>query len=204
MVQINLLPPSVKKKQKVKMEFKAIKLGPLIIALGGMMVLIIFLWVVQGVRFNVRTKKLAQLDTKLQSKKANLEKLDSLRKEREHIQRKLTFLKSQVRTEIHWAEYLNRLSNVVPPGIWLKKITLHTKKEGNLIKYDKLDISGSALSVHGEEMINVIGKFMSALKDDEVFSEQLAEVRLVSSKRNKVGSIETMDFSLFYYFQDIR
>lgn len=201
MVQINLLPPDAQKKKKIKIESKAVQLGPIIFALAGVMVAIIVLWAVLGMRLNVRNKKLVELDKELQSQKATLDRVDELRKEKEHLQRKTKFLQTELSQEMLWAELLNRLSDLKPEGIWLKKLSLRTRKEGELTKYDRLDITGFAISSYGEEMIDVIGRFMSALKDDEVLAGQFAELKLISSKRNKKGKIETMDFALLYKFK---
>ncbi len=127
--------------------------------------------------------------------------MDKLNKEKERFQKKLEFLEQRLKREISWAENLSRLSNLVPPGIWLNNIDVQSKEEDAIATYDKLDIDGSALSLAGEEMIVSIGRFMRALKEDEVFSGQFSEIKLVSSQKKKRNNIDVMDFKLLCQFR---
>ncbi len=110
---------------------------------------------------------------------------------------KLAFLEQQLKREVLWAKNLNYISNLVPSGVWLEDMVLHTKREGHLSKYEKLDINGSAISLRGEEMMDLIGGFMAALEKEELFSEQFSEIKLISSQRSKKDArFEVMDFKL--------
>lgn len=200
MVQINLLSISVKKKGKLKLGLK-IKLGPVIFTLVAVMLAIIITWAMLGMQLSGKQKKLSRLDEQLKSLEFTLQKLDRLNKNKGQLQRKLEFMEQQLKGEILWSENLNRLSNLVPAGIWLKKMVLYSKKEDHLDKYDKLDINGSAVSLLPAEMIDLIGGFMSALEKDEVFSKQFSEIKLISSQRRTVGKNEVMDFKLFCQFR---
>ena len=206
MVQINLLPPSDRKKQKLRLRLdlkalEAIDLKPLLLALAGVILSVMVLWLALGIRLQLKESKLARLDEQTRTGRLILQKLDKLKKEKGEFEEKLEFLEQQLKREILWAENLNRLSNLVPPGIWLKKIALQSKEEGETTTYDKLDIEGSAVSLAGEEMIILISGFMSALKEDAIFSEQFSEIKLVSSQKKKRNSIDVMDFKLLCQFR---
>lgn len=200
MVQINLLPPTIRSKQKRRVELE-VKLEPLIFILIGTILAVIVVWVLLGVRLSAQRKVLARQDDQLKSLKFNLEKADKLEEEKTLFLRKLEIIHQQLKKQLLWARTLNRLSNLLPAGIWFKKITLDTVEVGGLKTNVGLDINAVAISLKGEEMIDLIGKFMTALKKDEVFSEQFSEIRLISSKRGEFGKIETMDFNLFCQFQ---
>ena len=199
MVQINLLPVTAKKKQKIKAELK-IKVGPLIFALVGVVLAVVVCWTILGIRLSGQRKQLTQRQEQLNTLRSSLKNLDRQNQDKRQFQRRLEFLEAELKREVFWAENLNRLSNLVPPGIWFKKISLHTAKEKRLKKYASLRIDGSVISLRGEEMIDLIGEFMNALKKDELFSEQFSEIRLLSSKRSKSEKFEIMDFSLHCQF----
>jgi len=202
MVQINLLPVSAKKKRKVKLDLK-IKLGPIVFILGALIGLIVVAWVILGLQFTAQQKELTKIGKQRQSLKFTLQKAERLKQEKAKLLLKLDFLDRSINREILWAKNLNRLSNLIPSGIWLKSIALHSEKEQDLHKYVKLDINGSAVSLKGEEMIDLIGRFMTAIKQDEVFSKQFSKVELISSVRKKTrsGKVEVMDFKLFAKFK---
>ena len=199
MVQINLLPVAAKKEQKIKTVLK-IKVGPLIFALVGVVLAVVVCWTILGIRLSGQRKQLTQRQEQLNTLRSSLKNLDRQNQDKRQFQRRLEFLEAELKREVFWAENLNRLSNLVPPGIWFKKIFLHTAKEKRLKKYASLRIDGSVISLRGEEMIDLIGEFMNALKKDELFSEQFSEIRLLSSKRSKSGKFEIMDFSLHCQF----
>ena len=204
MVQINLLPPSAKKRQRLKLDFKALKtvdLKPLIFALVGTVVLVMVFWLALGIRLNLKQNELARLNEQAKLARLNSQKLDEISKEKEWFQKKLEFLDQRLKREISWAENLNHLSSLVPPGVWLSNIVVHSREEDAIAVYDKLNIDGSAVSLAGEEMIVLIGGFMRALKEDEVFSEQFSEIKLVSSQKKKRNNIDVMDFKLLCQFR---
>ena len=200
MVQINLLPVTAKKKQKIKAELK-IKVGPLIFALVGVVLVVVICWTILGIRLFGQRKQLTQRQEQLSTLMSSLKNLDQQNQDKRQFQRRLEFLEAELKREVFWAESLNRLSNLVPSGIWFKKISLHTVKEKLLKKYVSLRIDGSVVSLRGEEMIDLIGGFMNALKKDELFSEQFSEIKLLSSKRSKSGKFEIMNFSLHCQFR---
>lgn len=200
MVQINLLPVTAKRKQKIKAELK-IKVGPLIFALVGVVLTVVVCWTILGIRLSGQRKQLTQRQEQLSALRSNLKNLDQQNQDKRQSQRRLEFLEAELKREVFWAESLNRLSNLVPSGIWFKKISLHTAKEKRLKKYVSLRIDSSVASLRGEEMIDLIGEFMSALKKDELFSEQFSEIKLLSSKRSKSGKFEIMKFSLHCQFR---
>lgn len=200
MVQINLLPVTAKKKRQTKAELR-IKVGPLIFALVGVILVVVVCWTILGIRLSGQRKQLTQRQEQLGTLRSSLKDLDQQNQDKKQFQRRLEFLEAELKREVFWAESLNRLSNLVPPGIWFKKISLQTTKEKLLKKYVSLRIDGSVISLRGEEMIDLIGEFMNALKKDELFSEQFSEIKLLSSKRSKSGKFEIMDFSLHCQFR---
>lgn len=200
MVQINLLPLTAKEERKVRPEMK-LRLRPLIFLLTGLLLSILLVWIMLEIRLSSQGREILRFDEQLKDLGVTLQKSDNLRQDRERLMRNLEFFGRNIKREILWAENLNRLSDLVPAGIWLKNIVLDTKEEDSLHKYVRLDINGSAVSIQGEEMIDLIGRFMAALNKDELFSKQFSEINLLSSKRSKIGNIEIMDFKLLCKFR---
>jgi len=200
MVQINLLPLTAREERKVRPEMK-LRLRPLIFLLTGLLLSILLVWIMLEIRLSSQGREILRFDEQLKDLGVTLQKSDNLRQDRERLLRNLEFFGRNIKREILWAENLNRLSDLVPAGIWLKNIVLDTKEEDSLHKYVRLDINGSAVSIQGEEMIDLIGRFMAALNKDELFSKQFSEINLLSSKRSKIGNIEIMDFKLLCKFR---
>ena len=200
MVQINLLPADAAKKHRRKL---GLKLGakPLIYSLGAIILVVIMTWGLLSLRLSGKRRDLDRQKQQLAALKSTLQKLDQLKQEKKTLVKKLEFMDRTLKTEVLWAQNLNRLSKLLPDGIWFKSVAVYTKKRDDLDKYEKLDIKGSAVSVDGREMIDLIGSFMSSIKSDQIFGEQFSQIQLISSQRGKVGKLETMDFSLLCQFR---
>lgn len=196
-MQINLLPITPGKKRKTKIGLK-INIVPVIFSLAAVVLAVIVTWTMLGLGLSLKQKKLSRLDGELASLKVSLQRLDKLSQDRELLLGKLEFLNQQLKRELLWAKVLNRLSNLVPQGVWFEKLLLNTGKEN---QYLELEINGSAVSLQGEEMIDLIGQFMTALKNDKVFSELFSEIKLISSQRGKAEKMEKMDFRLSCQFR---
>jgi Tfp pilus assembly protein PilN len=201
MVQVNLLPDSYSKRHKAAIQIK-VNLRPLIFTLLGTILAILILWSILSFRLSLGQKKLLLLNKQLQSLTSAAEDVDKLKEQKKQLEREIEFMRQHLKREILWAKNLNRISNIIPAGIWIKSIDVSTIiTEDNLDRYEKLNINGLAVSVEGEEMMSWIGSFMTALKKDEVFATQFAEVSLLSSKRSKFGRFEIMDFRLSCKFR---
>lgn len=94
--------------------------------------------------------------------------------------------------QIIWAKKLNQLSDFLPSGIWLTKLSFSDKQ---------LTIEGSAISKRGEEMV-LVGKFTSALKDDADFSKEFKSVELSSINRKSIKNVEVADFVISVDLKD--
>ncbi|MFA5060375.1 MAG: PilN domain-containing protein [Candidatus Omnitrophota bacterium] len=191
LIDINLLPPDLRKKRGSKTSKDAIGNitnipKEMVFGLvGGLFFLLVvfnlllfvvtcFKWV-QYSRGNKQWEIIA-LDKK---------KVDSVLGEMRSLQSKIASVeKVTTGKRICWAQKLNELSNNIPKGVWLNKISLSEKV---------LLIDGSSVSKVGEEMISV-GNFASNLKNQKTFMNGLKNVEVGSIQRRKVQSIEIADF----------
>ena len=200
MVQINLLPVVQKKEPKLKIGFK-IDLGPILFIWAGAFVVIVAAWAFMGLQLSGKQKTLTELDAQIKSLKFTLEKVQRLKKDKELLSQRLEFMRHTIKRDVLWAKNLNRLSNLIPQSIWLHKLSLSTKTEEDIKRYERLAIEGTVVSLRGQEVIDIIGMFMKAIQNDRIFAEQFSEVKLVSSQRKKSGRIEIMDFQLSCQFR---
>jgi len=85
-----------------------------------------------------------------------------------------------------WARKLNAISNVLPRGVWLTRLTF---QDGILI------VQGSAVSKSKNEMSNV-HNFTSSLKNDPLFNKNLGNVELGLIKSRKINTTQVADFTI--------
>jgi Tfp pilus assembly protein PilN len=85
---------------------------------------------------------------------------------------------------IFWSRKLNRLSADLPAGIWISEISASPRV---------LSIRCSAVSLETDE-IELINKFLSALKDDPDFYGDFSNYDLGSVQKRMLGSFEISDF----------
>lgn len=189
MIEINLIPYSLRKKRKSKLSLQGFKIPPeIMIGLGGgLLVLLVFVHivlVVLNIRNVIHYKQL----------KEQQEEILPLKKESDKIVNELRALQATKKAmeniapeqKILWAEKLNILSDSIPRGVWLRKVKL----EGNI-----LTIEGSAIATDtdSEAIINV-HKFASNLKGQKEFLGHFNDMELGSIHRRKVKQVDIADF----------
>lgn len=86
--------------------------------------------------------------------------------------------------KVVWSQKLNIISDSLPRGVWIQKVALTD---------DMLFVDGSAISKGNTGMFNV-HSFMTALKDNKTFQENLKEMELGSIQRRMVDTVEIADF----------
>ncbi len=83
-----------------------------------------------------------------------------------------------------WSRTMNVLSDALPKGLWLKKISL----EGGA-----LTLEGSAFSKTKSEIV-VVGNFVADLKKEGAFADDFSSIEVRSIQRGKRGPTEVVDF----------
>ena len=91
-----------------------------------------------------------------------------------------------VEKSVLWAPKFNIISDVIPKGLWIRKMTLD--KAG-------LTIEGSAVSKNQNE-INNVGLFLSVLKQNNDFIKDFSSLEVNSIQRAKSSSVEEADFTV--------
>ena len=83
-----------------------------------------------------------------------------------------------------WSRKMNVLSDVLPKGVWLKKINLDS---------GTLSLEGSAFSKTQSEIVTV-GNFVASLKKEGAFADDFSSIEVQSIQRDKRGPTEVVDF----------
>ncbi len=186
MININLIPPHLKKKEKAKLLGKVNIPLEIIIGCGGG--LLVLLGVIHVLLLFINIGKLAQhksLQKQWETMRPGKENVDSVVNQMRQFQAKNKAIEAiSGETSLSWAQKLNILSDSLPRGIWLKKIALTD---------DMLFIEGSAISKETTEIIS-INRFTSNLKVDKSFMEHFSDIELGSIQRRKIKSVEIADF----------
>lgn len=186
MININLTPPHLKKKEKSHLLGKVnIPLEVIIGCGGGLLVL---LGVVHVLLLFVNIGKLAQhkgLQKQWETMRPSKENVDSVVSEMRSLQGKYKSIEEITdKMGVSWGQKLNILSDSLPRGVWLKKVALDE---------DVLYLEGSAIPKESSEIIS-IHHFTSKLKQNESFVEHFTDLELGSIQRRRIKSVEIADF----------
>lgn len=186
MININLIPPHLRKKEKNRLLGKVnIPLDVIIGCGGGLLVL---LGIVHVLLLFVNIGKLAQhkaLQKQWETMRPGKENVDSVVNEMRVFQNKYKAIEEITgKSGLSWARKLNILSDSLPRGVWLKKIALNEKM---------LFIEGSAISKETTEIIS-IHHLTSNLKEDGNFMKHFTDLELGSIQRRKIKNVEIADF----------
>lgn len=189
MISINLLPDSMRKKKSM-MIFEDDRIAipkEILIGVGGLVVvLLLFVHGVLGVMTLFKAmhyKGLVKQWEAVQQEKVNI---DSVLNNLNALRAKEGTLAPVLQQDVIWSRNLNIISDVMPIGVWLRKLEL---KEG------ELTFHGSAVSKSASEMISV-GDLVSGLKKQEDFLNDFERIDVGVIKRREQGAVSIADFSI--------
>lgn len=185
MIEINLLPQELRKKDP---KFKVAVPKETLFLVGGLILAILL--IVHIILISVlATKKIrySSLNREWQKILPEKEKIDNLKQEQRKITEKIKSIDKLTRKgRISWAKKLNVISDVVPQGVWLRRIDFSAE---NLI------IEGSSVSLKGEEVI-LVNRFTTALKNNADFYSNFENLEISTIMRRQIKNMEVADFIL--------
>lgn len=218
MIEINLLPPEIRKRKR-RIELPNISFLPII---AGLLGAIIVIHLLIGMTLALKTKTLKMLEKKWAAILPDKQKADTIKSELTSMRNKIDAIDGLIKGRPSWARRLNDISDSMIPGVWLNKLWLETRiivqepavksagdADGKVktVKavpkktvIESLHINGSAIAFGGEETAT-IGKFIRSLKDDESFFSAFRDIESASIQRTKIKDEEIMDFELICYFK---
>lgn len=210
MLEINLLPPELKKNSKVFFEIPKVKLVPILIWAAA--VLLILEVMIGGFAF-IQKRRIDGLVSSWQGLMPLKKKADFLREDTRALEAKVSSFDRLAVRRFEWARKLNGLSDSITQGVWLTSLSIE-KKDAELNRAPLnsqmpqkprqkrwLLLNGRAVSLRGDET-ELVAKFIKSLKGNEAFFESFDDIELTSSKRESMGAVEVMGFTLKCYFKD--
>ena len=185
MIEVNLLPPELRKKEP---KFKiAVPKETLYLVGGTIAAVLILIHAILIVSLIAKKVGYANLNRKWQQIKPEKSRIDGLKKEQKTISDKIKAIdKLTKKGRISWAKKLNIINDVLPQGVWLRRVEF----TGTELKID-----GSAVSLKGEE-ITLVNRFTSALKNNKDFYSDFQDMQIGSIKRRQIKNMEVADFVL--------
>jgi Tfp pilus assembly protein PilN len=186
MIEINLIPAQYKKKKSTGL-LGGSRIPPEVVvgSAGGLLILLVIFHI--ALLF-INVSKLAQqksLNKKWEEMQPQKIAVDIILNQLRELQANIKTINEATKKDgLEWAEKLNIISDSLPKGVWLSKLSL---------KDDVLFIEGSAVSKQQREMINV-HLFDSNLKSNKNFLEHFKDFEPGSIQRRKVQNMEMADF----------
>ena len=193
MIEINLLPEElrnrvvkpVKEAQPVKSSAKPgaqqlILLIPLVFAV---LIIAHIIIVLLGV---TRSSQLNTLKNKWERMSPERKILEDFNNEHLLYSGDSKEIQKLVNERINWAEKLNKLSLILPSGLWFEAISVSGKA---------FNLRGKAVSLTKEE-VSLLRNFIDNLKSKPNFIKNFNSLELSSIQKETIGGYEVVDFNL--------
>ena len=134
-----------------------------------------------------KRQQLRQLNVKIEALQPRKLEVDQIQRFLQRLRAQEAAFHSLGKGKSLWSKRLNTLSDVTPEGVWFTELVLDQSKG--------LVIQGAALSLGGEEMVN-IGRLVQDLKADPGFASVVKDIQIESIKRVPEKEIELAQFTL--------
>ncbi len=215
MIQINLLPPELRKKESPKIMLPEIPIKKtLVVAVGFILVVQVLVSLAAGV-----------LAFQSGATKAAIEKLSGEVAETRRIKEasvgalnKLKDIRALTTKKFYWASLLNAITDSVSKGVWLRTLSLdetvvevpkpNAKKndKGIIKKSDMIQQRSLTLKLDGSvyaagQETAFIGKFVKSLKENSFFNDLFSQIDLSNISQRKINEYDVYDFTLFCRFK---
>ncbi len=195
MININLVPENLRKKRSRAVNPLAAMNLPMEVMVGlvgGLICLLILTHLGLWFMISQRSVEKKTLDGQMEGLLPYKQQTDAIAKELRILQGKKSAIEKMTSApKILWAPKLNDISDSMPRGVWLGKISL---------EQGMFTINGSAVSKGSDEMMGVVD-LASKLKDKKEFVKHLKSMEVGPIQRRKIESVEIADFSIMAKFQ---
>lgn len=187
-IAINLLPGAspARRTRALRPNFQVPRGMPLVIAgsVLGILALVVVAVLLMG---SAQQRTLARLRREWDALSPKRTAFIELQAEQARLDARLAVLTKLVEGRAVWAQRLNRLSDLVPDGVWFSRATIEPPSQ--------LTLEGSALERTGEGM-QAVSKLLSGLQGDQSFTSIFDQIALQSFTTRTVGSTELLDFTI--------
>ena len=189
MIKLNFIPEQ-QRQQNGGIFTEDIAGVPAEIILGGIVALAGFLVAVHMVLAGVAVYRMAaykMLEARWNGMSGDQKAYNEVSNQIKIIQGKLGGVRAITSAQgLHWALFLNELSDSIPKGVWLREIVFDRKD---------LAIYGSSVSRMKNEMVEA-GNFVTALKEKRSIKDAFVGVDVDSIQRRENIAVQVADFSL--------
>jgi hypothetical protein len=189
MIDINLIPAALRKNGSGDAHSLKINIPhEILIGVGaGLIFLIVAVHLILGAVWLLGSVRLSHYNGEWQKVLPDKTILDSMSKESDDLKKKInTITDMTTKNAVLWAPKFNAISDSLPRGVWLRKMTLDK---------EALTMEGSVVSKTQNEIKNV-GMFLSALKQDNDFMKDFSSLEENSIQGGRNNSVEVTDFSV--------
>lgn len=190
MIDINLIPDQLRKRRKSDFFSGGVFNIPreVLVGIGGG--ILVMLLLVDGMFFIAKIIKFLEyqhVKSKWQAIQPEKATMDTIKQNLQEVQKEVKSIKDIVDGQSSsWSQKLNALSDSLPKGVWLRKITLNDKQ---------LFIEGSTVSQGQSEIINV-GSFVSNMKKDSQFMNDFESIEVDYIQSRKTEGLQVSDFTI--------
>ena len=190
MIEINLLPPQLRKKRKTaNLVSRTIALPrDTVIALaGGAIFFLLFVHAVLQFVIAIKFVQIKRYERQLEKIAPDKANADRVVQELRVLQAKVIAIEDVAgQRKVLGAKKLNEISNALPPGIWLTRLAF---QDGLLV------MQGSAVSKTKNEM-STVHSFTANLKNEQGFNDSLSNIELGLIKSRKINTTPIADFTI--------
>lgn len=186
MIEINLLPETLRQETKAKKSGLGIDLNKLFYILPAISAMAICIHLYLAILTTVKNSRLKALNNQWQKLAPERKSLEDFNKEYAIISEDASTIQKLSRERISWSEKLNRLSLLLPNGIWFRELS---------VSRDTFLLQGSALSLR-EEGMNLIQRLIDNIKNDNIFFKDVRSLELNSVQKRIIAGYDIDDFVL--------
>ncbi|MFH1360301.1 MAG: PilN domain-containing protein [Candidatus Omnitrophota bacterium] len=187
MIDINLIPQHLrrKKKKSTVMGMTSIPMEAIIGLIGGLVILLVLVHILLTAILVLKFTQKSKVENDLKSIEKEWKAAKDIKQQLQTIRNKINAVE-KVTTEnrISWAQKLNDISDSLPKGVWLNKLSL----DRNFLLID-----GSAVSKEGIEMQSP-QTFILNLKNRQSFVKGVENIDIGSIQRRQIKSVQIADF----------
>ncbi|MDE1919894.1 MAG: PilN domain-containing protein [Candidatus Omnitrophica bacterium] len=194
MIDINLIPEGARKSGKAADAWAVnIPRDVLLGVGGGVVVLLLGVHLLLGAVWLAGMGRLSFYDAQWRRIALQKTAVDAVHKETADLKKKISAISGvTVDRSLLWAPKFNAVSDALPRGLWIRKMTLD--KAG-------LTIEGSVVSKTRNE-INTVSLFVSSLKKDKNFMKGFSSLENDTIQGSRDNSVEVTNFSIVANLED--
>lgn len=133
-----------------------------------------------------KNSQLSRLNREWQAQEPQRKALEAFNKEYASVSEGARSMQQLTKQRINWAEKLNKLSLLLPSGVWFNEVSVSSSG---------FALDGSVVSLQKEEM-NLIKGLIDNLKNDAGFFRDFNSLELNSVEKRALGGYEIADFAI--------